>query len=252
MPIETELSSEMSPEDIVKEILEKEFRSRMLYELSTNLPENSYLMQVTDEESRKEYKIRMNEYEKQVKEYSTSDEDIKVYNEQNPSSKKTDFIESDNANIGWKFHLNLEPKFVKEVSEYLITNGYLHKFLMGGEVESGKVFTVYVGDYKLAEQLSKKISNDLKQYLCRPYVLVNEREFAPGVVGRFVGSNKEFWSYGTVGFSWLKKDIEIMINSHVGHYTNEEKEKLFTEAEEQAYRELKRIYGDYFFNESIQ
>ena len=53
--------------------------------------------------------------------------------------KKWDF-EKD-PNIGWKLHLNVSPKHVVHVSQYLKAQGYNHKFLSGGDPENGKIFT---------------------------------------------------------------------------------------------------------------
>jgi hypothetical protein len=155
-------------------------------------------------------------YTSQLAEYDDGPSEVDDYNLSHPKDKKINFIENDNCNIGWKLHINVQPENVRAVSAYLKANGYRHKFLHGGEVADGKIFTIYIGDYNLVRSLSNRISTDLRSCLCKPTVK-NEIELAPGVVGRFVGPRhikNEFHSYGSAGFSWMKsfqREISLLV-----------------------------------------
>jgi hypothetical protein len=90
-------------------------------------------------------------------------------------TNKKDFEE---ANIGWKIHLNVCPENTKAVSEYLISQEYYHKYFGGGEIEDGKIFTVYIGSYLLTEKLAREIYHDIYWILARSRI-PGELEFAP-------------------------------------------------------------------------
>ncbi|MBF0595781.1 MAG: hypothetical protein HQL22_12560, partial [Candidatus Omnitrophica bacterium] len=118
---------------------------------------------------------------------------------------KTDFIYKQHisdryeANIGWKFHLNVSPEDVSVVAKYLIQNGYYHKYLNGGDLSTGETFTVYIGSFSKAMELAQILSRDLQKYLKMPEN-ENELEFASGVAGRFhVAAYKDLTRYGWWG-----------------------------------------------------
>ena len=168
----------------IQMILERDFRPRLKHPASAQLPGNPD-------------KGSAEGYEKILAEYSQSRrEDVETLNQASPESGKVDF---EDVNIGWKFHLNVSIENVVAVSEYLIREGYIHKYLTGGESQYGKVFTVYIGSHALAKKLAQKISQDLKDKLAKPDV-GNEVEFETGVVGRFVAKVPGFNNYGTAGF----------------------------------------------------
>lgn len=215
-------------EKMIKHILDSYFRKKLLKEESKKLPENDFL--------------KIEDYEKELKGYAARLGEANEYNEKNPKEQKTDFIDKENTNIGWKLHLNVEPRFVKNVSKYLKQNGYVHKFLSGGNPGEGKVFTVYIGSFSLAKKLAKQLSNDLLSFISRP-TAVGEIELASGIVGRFSGDKKIFSQYGTCGFSNLRQDQEAIVDLY---WDNKFFRKM---AEEKAFKKLRELYGDYFFSE---
>ncbi len=111
---------------------------------------------------------------------------------------KYDFLDEKNANLGWKIHLNVSAENSKKVSDYLIKNGYFHKFLGGGEADDGKIFTIYFGTPQITEKFSKIISEDLEDLLSKPEAK-DEAEFAKGIVGRFGTYDKD--GYNSLGFA---------------------------------------------------
>lgn len=228
----------------VQEILNNNFRGKLSGLQSMLLPENKFMAAKSG---------AMAEYGKMLEEYVMPADKIKEYNDKNPLEIKNDFVEAEDPNIGWKFHLNVKPENVDFVSDYLIKNGYDHKYLSGGEIEEGKIFTMYVGSYNMAKRLAQGLSHDLYIYLCKPGEN-QEVEFAAGVVGRFVASKylkNNFNKYGTCGFS-LKEDDLKQLHRLIFFHKNkpdleEKKKKFIQDAEEKAYKELQEIYGDYFF-----
>src|SRR5690606_10673176 len=150
-------------------------RPRLTHDLSKDLPEDRF--------GKNEDTL---EYEKHVKAHSASADSILSYSENNPDNVRFNFINKGDANVGWKFHLNCEPSSSENISKFLADNGYYYKYLSGGEPEDGKIFTVYIGSHELAEKLAKEISDGVLSELAKP-VDHSEIEFAPGVVGRFVG-----------------------------------------------------------------
>lgn len=212
----------------------------ILKELSTHpksgsLPENSYTKLTKP-------------YVDILPEYSRSRDQIESYNQAHPGQNKIDFLDPNNPNLGWKFHLNVQPGQVLKVSQYLTGNGYYHKFLTGGELEDGKVFTVYIGSKKKIDQLAAQVSQDLQPFLSKP-TDHREIEFAPGVVGRFVAkdNSEEFHAYGTHGLVFLKKyfDKSIEIIMQKGSATAVPA-SLTEEAISESFRRLKEKYGTYF------
>lgn len=225
------------------------------YPLSQNLPTNKFNGDYDDPE-----------YEKYLKDYGSSSikEKINEYNKKNPGKIKTDFKyyyqdptkpKELNPNIGWKLHLNIGPENVKNVSKYLIDNGYDHKYLHGGRITNGKIFTIYIGSHKLTRELAQQISRDLKSCLCRP-IDQKETEFALGVSARFVNPKGEgFYQYGFSGGMQTieddqKKFTELQLK-HIGKkISDEEFKNQFKTLQKKScfnsYKKLKQIYGEYF------
>ncbi len=254
-------------------IVENYFRKRLEHSLSKDLPENElirrYEQERASEKKQKQgcpreltplesftasldtpasignlytpYKNALGEYSSRRAGVSERIQAARIIHSDEP---KTAFLKEDDPNIGWKFHLNVVPSSVKQVSDYLIEQGYEHKYLNGGEAEDGKVFTVYIGDYSLAQKLALKLSQDLQGLLSKPEV-ETEIELASGVVGRFVGPNIDFYSYGTSGFSLLSR----YFNQFHFEQNPERKSVLQREAEIESFKRLKEMYGKYFFSE---
>jgi hypothetical protein len=102
---------------------------------------------------------------------------------------------------------------------------------------------VYIGSFKLTNTLAQQLSRDLKGLLSRP-VNNTEIEFAPGVVGRFMGfqggpSEMKFHQYGGTGITYLWKDMDIL-------FRNNQTDLMV----KNAFRELVRRYGNYFVDKT--
>lgn len=144
---------------------------------------------------------------------------------------------------GHKFHLNVAPENAKAISEYLIKNGYCHKFLSGGEVLNGKIFTIYIGSRDLANKLAQELSMDLQGYLNKP-ITEEEIEYAPNVIGRFTGDIDEFQQYGlglrgiTIHRDWADK---------LTWCPEEERRRILPLALRDSYNALANRYGSYFY-----
>ncbi len=116
---------------------------------------------------------------------------------------------------GHKFHLNVAAKDVVAVAEYLKRQGYRHKYLSGGEITDGKVFTIYIGSKDLANKWAAVLSRDLVAYLKRP-VFQDEVEYAPNIIGRFDGGiARDFYKYGQGlrGINILREDFDSLMKS---------------------------------------
>lgn len=215
-----------------KRMLDTYFRPRAKHSLSENMPENNTSFNGGEE------------YEKYLKEYNyNSREKLNEYKRKNPDSFKSDFIDPSEPNVGWKFHLSVKPENVKAVSDYLIDNGYWHKFLSGGD-SNGKIFTIYIGSYGLAQKLANEISDKIGDNLAKPQ-LKQEIEFSRGVVGRFCSNSKAgFQQKGNLGLSYL--------NGHAVPGNISYKEENDEASQVASFRQAKELYGDYFFSESKQ
>lgn len=193
------------------------------------------------------------QYEKALAPHQIRWAEVRAYEQQNAAKKKEDLLYEDDPNIGWKLHLNVEPVFVKLVSDYLRGTGHVHKYLSGGEIQDGKVFTLYIGSYALAQRCAHAISEALTPLLCLSKPGDNQEiEFAAGVVGRFSGEKKQgFDAYGSCGFSLLKADkdayVELLMRNKNGPTYTQDLKAAAEEAEINAFRKLQAIYGGYFF-----
>ncbi len=228
-------------DESINQIIEKEFREKTAHPLSQELPENPY--ELTDPLGA--------EYGKILEQYYMNPRDAKWSEVIEDVTPKTDYLDEDNASIGWKFHLNVTQENVVAVSKYMKKHGYDHKYLYGGEPEDGKIFTVYIGSFAAAERLSKVLSDELKDHLARPSIRNrSEIEFAPGIVGRFSGIQRIFNQYGTSGFTLLQKDsthLSRIRRWQKGSTKPEEYERLKQQAEIRAFKKLQEDYGEYFF-----
>jgi hypothetical protein len=150
-------------------------------------------------------------------------------------------------NIGWKLHLNVAPQNVVEVSKYLISNGFRHKYFHGGELDNGKVFTIYIGSRQLAEEQSQILSRDLGHLLARP-VDHREIEFTSGVVGRFTSIDQgDFHQYGFSGMvmpTEAFKGIMAQIRKHWNNFRLSPRQRR--DVEYRSFFALKQMYGTYF------
>lgn len=134
----------------------------------------------------------------------------------------------------WKLHLNVEPDDCQEVSKYLKENEYDHKFLMGGDVGDGKIFTVYIGSFQKAVDEARTIHKDLEHVLKQPEAKYNIN-FTEGVSGRFTNSGKNDEGFIAAGYNG---------HPHFNVRHSDKKEELI----QKSFNILLNKYGDYFFN----
>lgn len=170
---------------------------------------------------------------------------LEDYSYTNAQKDKYDFKD---PNIGYKLHLNVTPENANAVSEYLVTNGYFHKYLSPNPlssqdiVQQGKIFTIYIGSKDLTQKLSQTISKDLHSYLCKP---IDKRsiEIAPNVAARFVAANNPhltgYPSAGVRGIPVLRFYNGIELH---GPVPRETQEKALTES----YQAAEKMFGAYF------
>jgi hypothetical protein len=155
------------------------------------------------------------------------------------------------ANIGHKLHLNVPLNSVKTVSRHLKLLGVEHKYLSGGEVDDGKIFTVYCGSKNRADMIAQQISRDLAHDLRRP-LAVSEAEYAPNVCGRFVGSLAEWSQYpkGKMrGITPLAGDPEkeLLFPTIFKQLPGTEQERVSRMALRRSFELAASKYGKYFY-----
>lgn len=146
--------------------------------------------------------------------------------------------------VGHKIHLNVTPENVIAVSEYLKQNKFRHKYLFGGDINDGKIFTIYIGSFDLARKLSLELSQALKGLLAKP-AAVEEIEYAPNIVGRFdAGKTPNFLQYGlgVRGISVLRNWGQILLYS-----STETKPSHVVTAFRASYNQLAKDFGTYFY-----
>jgi len=141
----------------------------------------------------------------------------------------------DGVKGGWKFHLNVEPHNVIEVSKFLKDKGFNHKYLSGGEVDSGKIFTVSTGSKKMTERSVRLISDNVGNLLAEPKAR-GEALFAPNITGRFEGSGDKFHNKAC-------KDGIVIAREKMKFF---DEPKFDDEDVEYSRKELLDIYGRYF------
>lgn len=212
------------------------------------LPENKEAIPITHDSIAKYGREKLLQFEEKYTEKITAYEytqESAEYAKQHPETAKFNFpFYNNNANVGWKIHLNVAPENAPQVAEYLKREGYYHKFLTGGEGSSGKAFTVYFGAKSMMDKWSPLISKDLGNLLCKPMVN-DEVEVSPGAVARFTSSptahGGEFFQYGAYGLAARQKFLE------------EQKIKLYESNPDElkrvakdAYERLSGLYGSYF------
>ncbi len=151
---------------------------------------------------------------------------------------KWEFV-NNSPDEGYKIHLNVKPENVIAVSQFLKSHDYMHKYLSGGEVEDGKVFTVYTGSKTQTERIVREISDGVGNFLEAPLAR-GELPFAPNIVGRFVGTRQYFHQYGYDGITLLEFDAGQVL------YKTTDKDEFIKQAVARAKTRLTEIYGDYY------
>jgi len=150
--------------------------------------------------------------------------------------------ESNSPNIWRKLHLNIEPKDAEFVSEYLKNKKIVHKYLSWWEV--WKSFTLYIWSYWLTKWIAEMISDDLKEFLRKPFQKNCEFEFACWVVGRFCNEDHKNWwqKEWPRWFSIMKHHLTQRWFASQGWLSKDQKNKIL----EQDFQQLKNIFWDYF------
>jgi hypothetical protein len=217
-------------------VLDEEFRNKCKHRRSQNLPENIIVnsaiqlkktIKDTPKQKKNGWDFSETLEEKEYKNlYSNYPEPYDTGWEKFKNTEKNDDIE---WNVGWKFHINVSPDNCLMVSSWLKDNNYCHKLLHGGEIEDGKIFTVYIGSYELSKKLAKEVSQGVGKFISKP-VDITEIEFEEGIIGRFDYGYNHGKAYGTCGFS-LNPDYKSLPRR---------------EQELKSYRELKSKFGNYF------
>lgn len=160
------------------------------------------------------------------------------------SPTKTDFQQY-NSNVGYKLHLNVPILHVRKVAEYLRREKFCHKYLSGGEILDGKIFTIYTGSRNMTDAMAQTISTDLAGLLARPLEKNDEREIAPNISGRFNVQGGDFVQYGNglKGIPMLREDAVTLL------YTKdpEARKARIDLAFKKSYIKLKGLFGDYFY-----
>lgn len=196
-------------------------------------------------------------YEQHLPEYNHSGSSAPI------SPDKIDYLENDKQDSGHKLHLNVAAQDVAAVAEYLKRQGYRHKYLSGGEISDGKVFTVYIGSKDLTDKLAQEISRDLAPHLKRP-VFSDEVEYAPNVVGRFDGGTLrdfEKYGHGIRGINMLRSDVELVVNRMLTNnfdHKRTSKDDLdtaipggFLGAFKRSFERLAKDYGPFFYGSGV-
>lgn len=218
------------------------FEQMSEHPLSANLPENEYSLVLKQDNSQGKAIEVTNLYHSCLGEYA----------QKGPNAK---LGSSNSYNDGWKLHLSVLPENAHSVSEYLKTQGYPHKFLSGGDIDDGKIFTIYLGDYTFTKTEAEKIAIGLQGKLCKP-VDHKEVEFGPGVVGRFRAEDPDFDSYGGAGVSYINTKKVPVGGRPCGYQHNieaslneEDLQKFRDELQKKSFELLFKKYGDYFYKE---
>lgn len=162
---------------------------------------------------------------------------------------KVDYGSTANSDIGHKLHLNVRAEDVLFVAQYLKTTGYNHKYLSGGDISKGKIFTLYPGSKAVADQAALSISHDLTQVLCRP-IAVDEIEYAPNISGRFVERGLLFHKDGNGlirGIPLLYSDLDTIEKAE--ERGESVKAQEISRAFLRSFSELSTKYGTYFYGE---
>ncbi len=160
----------------------------------------------------------------------------------------TAFWNPEEPYLGWKLHLNVRAEDVPFVKEFLLQNDFSHKYLSGGEIEDGKIFTIYCGSKKMADRNAQRIVAHCKDVLCAPLAF-DEIVIAPGVCGRFVGDLKDFTQYGhgVKGMGILHDRASGLVFSDASN-----RKSLLLQAFTMTYSALARSYGEYFYGSCEQ
>ena len=88
------------------------------------------------------------------------------------------------GNQGWKIHLNVTPQKTPQVSEYLKSAGFHHKYINGVDIDDGKIFTIYIGSKELTEKIVKKVQDDIGDLLDEPKAK-GDIQVSPKIRARF-------------------------------------------------------------------
>lgn len=170
----------------------------------------------------------------------------------------------DPSTSGWKIHLAVNPENYQYVFRWLFLNGpYDYKHLHGGEADSGKDFTIYIGSwddlFSFAGIIETELGDRLKDFDqklntddLRVYQHVGARFQLSDKLQSDYDYRKKFDKYGFSGLSFLYCDIMTLLEQH-GFEKNDimafsrELWGLYKELLAiRGYKELGKMFGDYF------
>lgn len=208
--------------------LHRQLFTTNLFPNSTSTPNPDIISGKTERELFDRYIAALPQYE-QTREY-------------NPN--KVDFGNF-GINVGYKFHLNVSIANIGRVSTFLKKEGFSHKYLSGGEIADGKIFTIYVGAKDKSDEMATILSQELGPHLSRPLEKNDEIEIAPNISGRFRAQGDDFiqYGFGLKGIPMLREDARRLL--YVSDPTD--KKRLLDEAFKRAFIKLKDVYGQYFY-----
>lgn len=168
-----------------------------------------------------------------------------------------DFNPYNNINVGWKIHLNVLPQNVLEISDFLIQNGFHHKYFVGGDLKYGKVFTVYFGSWSKMLEQTNFISSSIGHLLVKPkaeeeieidigitarFTVLRNR--SKNILGRTVYSDDVYSQYGNFGIC-MKNETAFLTGKNKGKTPLKSKEEEIMYYEE-IFNELVREFEEYF------
>ncbi|MFP4401608.1 MAG: hypothetical protein ACLFPL_00090 [Candidatus Nanoarchaeia archaeon] len=227
------------------------FVKAILHPNSQHLPINRYVDKLKYIELRKEYNFSGKN--------KVDLGDGKLYGLNN---SRFDFSPHNNVNVGWKVHLNVSLEHVIEVSNFLIRNGFLHKYFWRGELKDGKVFTIYFGSWSKMYEQTEFIEAQIAHLLARPKT-INEIEIGQGITARFTvlrNKNTNIWGeetysddvylqYGNFGIIMKKEMLPKLKKNKWKSVFNSKEEEI--DYYEQIFNELAQEFGEYFVNLNV-
>ncbi len=245
----------VSFERLSQDCFGKEAVSFIVDEAETNFRERTlfiYNYFLEESEHPRSQNLKINPYSEDEDSGSALYKSLEIepygYNGSNPELQS--HIDN-NLNIGWKLHLNVLPEDVMVVSSFLKKLNVSHKYFRGGNTPDGKVFTVYIGSYEKTKEVSKLLSDNIRDLLCKPMDHA-EIEFNAGVVGRFCGPKVEYRQYGSIGLSYLGK-LFYRNQNNVERLTgsfgfNARKKEIW---QKETIASFIDKYGNYFFKDNL-
>lgn len=171
--------------------------------------------------------------------------------------KDLSYAELGAKGMGWKLHLNFDPKNEENVYKIKI---FLYALRERGlasaskiglhDGQSGKEATVYVGHKDKAVLVAGLIERGLGDLLMPPgeKAIEDDTPFSEHLMGRFetTGVAHDFAGYGAKGHSILKDDFEVIKNLERAGNSPGEIEKIKTPMVQKADEILRKRFGEFY------